>query len=57
MNHYSRERANHADRSETMRILEKAGSGNPALPGDELPSRTKRIRAQKRASSKPQKQK
>jgi hypothetical protein len=57
MNHYFRERARHADRSETMRILEKAGTGNAALPGDELPPSAERIRAQKRASSKPLKQK
>ncbi len=52
-----RERVRSANRSETMRILEKAGAGNPLIPGDELPSETKGIRAQKRTSRKTQKQK
>ncbi len=52
---YFRERARHADRSETMRILEKAGSGNPAVSGDELPAKAKRIRTQKRTSIKTRK--
>jgi hypothetical protein len=49
---YFRECARHADRSETMRILEKAGAGKPAIPGDELPSATRPSRTFKRSSSK-----
>jgi hypothetical protein len=52
---YFRERARHADRSETMRILEKAGAGNPAILGDELPSKAKRIRTRKRTKVKTRK--
>jgi hypothetical protein len=33
---YFRQRARRADRAETLRILEKAGKGNPPLEGDEL---------------------
>ncbi|HZU33057.1 MAG TPA: toxin-antitoxin system HicB family antitoxin [Candidatus Angelobacter sp.] len=33
---YFRQRASRADRAETMRILEKAGKGNPPLAGDEF---------------------
>jgi hypothetical protein len=49
---YFRERARHADRPETLRILEKAGAENPAMLGDELPSEAKRIRTPKRVSAK-----
>jgi hypothetical protein len=35
---YFQQRARRADRSETLRILEKAGRGNPPQQGDELPS-------------------
>lgn len=49
---YFRERARRADRSETARILEKAGKENPPLPGDELLSAATRIRAPKRTSGK-----
>jgi len=34
---FFRDRANRANRSETLRILEKAGAANPPMPGDELP--------------------
>jgi hypothetical protein len=34
---YFRERGRRADRTETLRILDRAGKGNPAMPGDELP--------------------
>jgi hypothetical protein len=34
---YFQQRAGRADRAETLRILEKAGKGNPPMPGDELP--------------------
>jgi hypothetical protein len=35
---YFRERGNRADRSETLRILERAGKGNSPVEGDELPA-------------------
>jgi hypothetical protein len=34
---YFRERGSRADRPETLRILERAGKGNAAVEGDELP--------------------
>ena len=34
---YFRERGRRADRVETLRILERAGQGNPPMEGDELP--------------------
>ena len=46
---YFRQRARNANRSETMRILEKAGTGNPPIPGDELPSPETMARAPKRS--------
>jgi len=36
---YFRERGRRADRAETLRILERAGKGNPPLKGDELPAK------------------
>jgi hypothetical protein len=36
---YFRERAGGANRSETRRILERAGKGNPPMKGDELPAK------------------
>ena len=35
---YFQERIRRADRAETLRILDRAGKGNPPLEGDELPS-------------------
>jgi hypothetical protein len=35
---YFRERGRKADRAETLRILERAGKGNPPMEGDELPT-------------------
>lgn len=35
---YFRERASRANRAETLRILSRAGKGNPPTPGDELPA-------------------
>jgi hypothetical protein len=35
---FFRGRARRANRVETLRILKKAGQGNPPVPGDELPS-------------------
>jgi|SRR5580692_12952950 hypothetical protein len=34
---YFQERIRRADRSETLRILDRAGKGNPPMEGDELP--------------------
>lgn len=34
---YFRDRARRADRSETLRILDRAGKGNPPMKDDELP--------------------
>ena len=39
---YFRKRGSRADRSETLRILERAGKGNPPSKGDELPSELRR---------------
>jgi len=36
---YFRERGGRADRAETLRILERAGKGNPRMKGDELPAK------------------
>ena|SRR5215510_423406 len=35
---YFQQRARRADRGETLRILTKAGKGNPPVEGDELPA-------------------
>jgi HicB family len=35
---YFRERGRRADRSETLRILQRAGKGNAPVEGDELPA-------------------
>jgi hypothetical protein len=35
---YFRERSRRADRAETLRILERAGKGNPPMKDDELPA-------------------
>lgn len=35
---YFLQRARRADRKETLRILSKAGKGNPPVEGDELPA-------------------
>jgi len=34
---YFQERIRRADRAETLRILDRAGKGNPPMEGDELP--------------------
>ena len=34
---YFRERGRRANRQETLRLLARAGVGNPPMPGDELP--------------------
>jgi hypothetical protein len=35
---YFRERGRRADRAGTLRILDRAGKGNPPMAGDELPA-------------------
>jgi hypothetical protein len=47
---YFRHRARRADRAETMRILERAGKGNPPAPGDEIPSTSQKKRGRKSAN-------
>ena len=42
---YLRQRARRADRSQTLRILEKAGKGNPPREGDEVPANWRRLDA------------
>lgn len=37
---YFQERIRRADRAKTLRILDKAGKGNPPMEGDELPPDT-----------------
>jgi hypothetical protein len=39
---YFRERARRADRAQTLRILARAGKGNPPMAGDELPPDSKK---------------
>ena len=50
---YFRQRASRADRMETLRILEKAGKGNPPLQGDELPGNIRFNSGQKSSRKKP----
>lgn len=50
---YFRQRASRADRAETLRILEKAGKGNPPLPGDELTDSIRFNSRQKTTRKKP----
>src|SRR5215472_13259062 len=45
---YFQERGRRANRSETLRILERAGKGNAPAPGDELPQRSEK-KSSKRA--------
>jgi uncharacterized protein (DUF1778 family) len=45
------ERASRADRSKTMRILERMGSDNPPIPGDELPADWKPIKLSSRKAT------
>src|SRR5689334_6854091 len=39
---YFRARAARADLKEALAILDRAGAGNPPLPGDEMPERSSR---------------
>jgi hypothetical protein len=45
---YFLERSRRADRGETLRILARAGKGNPPMEGDELPPDEKVLRKRKR---------
>lgn len=47
---YFRERGGRADRAETLRILERAGKGNPPVKGDELPTEGRKKPGRKAAS-------
>jgi hypothetical protein len=47
---YFRERSRRADRTETLRILERAGQGNPPMEGDELPSEWRKKPGRKAAN-------
>jgi len=50
---YFQQRARRADRAETLRILDKAGKGNPPVEGDELPAGGHPGSQQKHARRKP----
>ena len=47
---YFRERGRRADRAETLRILERAGQGNPPMKGDELPPECRKKPGRKAAN-------
>jgi hypothetical protein len=49
---YFRERGRRANHSETLRILERAGKGNPPVEGDELPKECRKRPGQKMANAK-----
>jgi hypothetical protein len=53
---YFRQRADRANRGETLRILERAGKGNAPIPGDELPAGWKRVGSATKAAGKPRRQ-
>ena len=44
---YFQERGSRADRAETLRILQRAGKGNPPMAGDELPPEWQKRRGRK----------
>ena len=48
---YFRQRARRADRARSLRILAKAGKGNPPMQGDELPPRRSTASRQKTAAN------
>jgi hypothetical protein len=52
---YFRERGQRADRNETLKLLARAGAGNPPKAGDELPQFSGRRRRQKPIRSKDKK--
>jgi HicB-like protein involved in pilus formation len=47
---YFRERGRRADRTETLRILGRAGQGNPPMEGDELPPEWRKRPSRKAAN-------
>jgi hypothetical protein len=47
---YFRERGSRVDRGETLRILARAGKGNPPMEGDELPKEFQKTTGKKAAS-------
>src|SRR5689334_8904366 len=47
---YFRERSRRSDRAETLRILAKAGKGNPPVKGDELPEEWRKKSGQRAAN-------
>jgi len=47
---YFLERGRRADRTETLRILKRAGKGNPPMEGDELPPKWQKKPARKVAN-------
>jgi len=49
---YFLERGRRADRAETLRILKRAGKGNPPMEGDELPPEGQKKPNRKAATSK-----
>ncbi|SRR6266700_5356384 len=49
---YFLERGRRADRTETLRILKRAGKGNPPMEGDELPPEWRKKPSRKAATSK-----
>jgi hypothetical protein len=49
---YFRERGRRADRTKTLRILGRAGKGNPPMKGDELPPEWQKKPGQKAANRK-----
>jgi len=49
---YFRERAHRANRAEALRILKRAGKGNPPIEGDELPPDWEMKKPVKRTRSK-----
>lgn len=48
---YFRERGRKADRAETLRILERAGKGNPPMEGDELPMESQKKKPGQKAAN------
>jgi len=49
---YFRDRASRANRAETMRILAKAGKGNPPVSGDEPPSKARTSQNKRKTGNK-----
>ena len=49
---YFAERARRADRQDTLRILDRAGKGNPPIEGDELPPGEGRLAQERKPARK-----